>query len=129
MALAYLMRLSLRKGAHAAASSAAWQEIRVRSGLGVTIQLTESSFRRDESACSPATAFDGSAALPFVIPSEAEGPAVQRTFLGNVFRERRAVEGRIFLPLGLAFHIRHHQVQQDNAHNREHVIGDLLPGP
>jgi hypothetical protein len=26
------MRLSLRKGAHAALSSAAWQEIRVRSG-------------------------------------------------------------------------------------------------
>ena len=32
VALAHLMRLSLRKGAHAALSSAAWQEIRVRSG-------------------------------------------------------------------------------------------------
>jgi len=27
----------------------------------------------------------GSAAVPFVIPSEAEGSAVQRTRLGNVF--------------------------------------------
>jgi hypothetical protein len=32
VALAHFMRLSLRKGAHAAASGAAWQEIRVRSG-------------------------------------------------------------------------------------------------
>src|ERR1700733_15926745 len=32
VALPYFMRLSLRKGAHAASSSAAWQEIRVRSG-------------------------------------------------------------------------------------------------
>jgi hypothetical protein len=32
VALANFMRLSLRKGAHAASSSAAWQEIRVRSG-------------------------------------------------------------------------------------------------
>jgi hypothetical protein len=34
----------------------------------------------------PATAFHGSVALPFVIPSEAEGSAVPRTSLGNVFR-------------------------------------------
>jgi hypothetical protein len=33
VALASTMRLSLRKGAHAGLSSAAWQEIRVRSGL------------------------------------------------------------------------------------------------
>jgi hypothetical protein len=32
VALAKFMRLSLRKAAHAAMSSAAWQEIRVRSG-------------------------------------------------------------------------------------------------
>src|SRR5450631_2707412 len=32
VALANIMRLSLKKGAHAALSSAAWQEIRVRSG-------------------------------------------------------------------------------------------------
>ncbi len=32
VALMYLMRPSLRKGAYAALSSAAWQEIRVRSG-------------------------------------------------------------------------------------------------
>jgi hypothetical protein len=34
-----------------------------------------------------ATALYGSAALPFVIPSAAEGSAVPRTFLGNVFRQ------------------------------------------
>jgi hypothetical protein len=32
VALANFMRLSLQKGAHAALSCAAWQEIRVRSG-------------------------------------------------------------------------------------------------
>jgi hypothetical protein len=32
VALADIMRLSLKKGAHSALSSAAWQEIRVRSG-------------------------------------------------------------------------------------------------
>ena len=32
VALSNLMRLSLRRAAHAAVSSAAWQEIRVRSG-------------------------------------------------------------------------------------------------
>ena len=32
VALSHFMRPSLRKGAHAALSSAAWQEIRVRSG-------------------------------------------------------------------------------------------------
>ena len=34
---------------------------------------------------SPATDLHGSVALPFVIPSAAEGSAVQRTFHGNVF--------------------------------------------
>ena len=33
-----------------------------------------------------ATILNGSAALPFVIPSEAEGSAVQPTTRGNVFR-------------------------------------------
>jgi hypothetical protein len=33
-----------------------------------------------------ATVFDGNGALPFVIPSEAEGSAVPRTIPGNVFR-------------------------------------------
>jgi hypothetical protein len=32
-----------------------------------------------------ATALHGSVALPFVIPSAAEGSAVQRTYPGNVF--------------------------------------------
>jgi hypothetical protein len=35
---------------------------------------------------SPVTAAEVSATLPFVIPSEAEGSAVQRTSRGNVFR-------------------------------------------
>ena len=38
VALANFMRLSLRKAAHAAVSSAVWQEIRVRS-VGMTILL------------------------------------------------------------------------------------------
>jgi hypothetical protein len=33
----------------------------------------------------PATTFYGSVTRPFVIPSEAEGSAVQRTSLGNGF--------------------------------------------
>ena len=37
--------------------------------------------------------------------------------------------GLLSAQLSLAFHIRHHQVKQDNPHNREHVIGDLFPGP
>jgi hypothetical protein len=37
---------------------------------------------------SRATALHGSVALPFVIPSVAEGSAVQRTFPGNVFRPK-----------------------------------------
>ena len=38
----------------------------------------------------PSTALDGSVALPFVIPSAAEGSAVPRTFPGNVFRRSEA---------------------------------------
>ena len=44
-----------------------------------------------------ATAFHGSTALSFVIPSAAEGSAVPRTFLGNVFRRSEA-ESRPCLP-------------------------------
>ena len=40
-----------------------------------------------KNAFSPATALHGSAALSFVIPSEAEGSAVPRTIPGNVFRQ------------------------------------------
>jgi hypothetical protein len=36
----------------------------------------------------PATALHGSVALPFVIPSEAEGSAVLRTIPGNAFFDR-----------------------------------------
>jgi len=39
----------------------------------------------DEKRFYPATALHGSVALPFVIPSEAEGPAVPRTTPGYVF--------------------------------------------
>ncbi len=38
------------------------------------------------------TAFHGSIALPFVIPSAAEGSAVPRTFLGNVSIERSGLD-------------------------------------
>jgi hypothetical protein len=34
--------------------------------------------------------FYGTTTLPFVIPSEAEGSAVPRTFPGNVFRQNAA---------------------------------------
>jgi hypothetical protein len=40
----------------------------------------------DEKRLGPATTFYGTVALSFVIPSEAEGSAVPRTCLGNVFR-------------------------------------------
>jgi hypothetical protein len=46
VALANTMRLSLKKGAHVALSSAAWQEIRVRSGRDdkLVMELTVISF-------------------------------------------------------------------------------------
>ena len=40
----------------------------------------------DEKRLGPASTLYGTATLPFVIPTEAEGSAVQRTFRGNVFR-------------------------------------------
>ena len=82
------MRLSLKKGAHAALSSAAWQEIRVRSGrddkssctnkfvtsTGVAVSLWPT---QDEKRLGSATTLYATVALSFVIPSEAEGPAVR----------------------------------------------------
>ncbi len=41
----------------------------------------------DENGFCSATALHGNVALPFVIPTEVEGPAVQPTFTGNVFRQ------------------------------------------
>jgi hypothetical protein len=41
----------------------------------------------DEKRLGPATTFYGTVALSFVIPSEAEGSAVPRTFRGYVFRQ------------------------------------------
>jgi hypothetical protein len=41
----------------------------------------------DEKRLGPATTLYGTVALSFVIPSEAEGSAVPRTFPGNVFRQ------------------------------------------
>jgi hypothetical protein len=41
----------------------------------------------DEKRLGPTTIFYGTVALSFVIPSEAEGSAVLRTFRGNVFRQ------------------------------------------
>ena len=40
----------------------------------------------EEKRLGSATTFYGTVALSFVIPSEAEGSAVPRTCLGNVFR-------------------------------------------
>jgi hypothetical protein len=46
-------------------------------------------------SCS-ATALPGSTALPFVIPTEEEGPAVQRSLPGNVFdRAATHAEGKM----------------------------------
>jgi hypothetical protein len=42
-----------------------------------------------KSGCCSATDLHGSVALPFVIPSEAEGSAVRRILLGNVFDRAR----------------------------------------
>jgi hypothetical protein len=55
---------------------------------GLWLKLMKNSF------C-PATALHGSVALPFVIPSEAEGSAVLRTIPGNVFRQRNHGAGWI----------------------------------
>jgi hypothetical protein len=49
-----------------------------------------------KSAFCPVTALHGSAALPFVIPSEAEGSAVPRTIPGNVFRQSEAKWSLLF---------------------------------
>jgi hypothetical protein len=46
--------------------------------------------RGDEKRRGPAATLYGTVALSFVIPSEAEGSAVPRTFRGNVFRLRVA---------------------------------------
>jgi len=57
-----------------------------------------------------ATALYGRATLPFVIPSEAEGPAVQRTFRGNVFRPERT---RISCHAAPDAPAQRHQVRQE----------------
>jgi hypothetical protein len=113
-----------QEGAHTAMSGATWQEIRVRSGrddkfvLKLTILrdsfvlATNLSSRPElswacgspkvmKSAFYPATAFHGSVALPFVIPSEAEGSAVPRTTPGNVFRQSEAQWRDLRFPLRL----------------------------
>jgi hypothetical protein len=51
----------------------------------------------DENAFIPATALQVCIALPFVIPSEAEGSAVPRSIPGNVFHERSEVDLRFRL--------------------------------
>jgi hypothetical protein len=67
VALVHFMRPSLRKGAHAALASAAWQEIRVRSG------------RDDNSSWKLYLAFPNK----LVIPSVAEGSAVRPSDFPN----------------------------------------------
>jgi hypothetical protein len=44
----------------------------------------------DEKRLGPATTFYATVALSFVVPSEAEGSAVPRTFRENVFRQSAA---------------------------------------
>jgi hypothetical protein len=51
----------------------------------------------DEKCSGPAATLYGTVALSFVIPSEAEGSAVLRTFRGNGFLESVAVSIRDFL--------------------------------
>jgi hypothetical protein len=46
---------------------------------------------RNEKRLGSATPFYKTDALSFVIPTGAEGPAVPRTSLGNVFRQRVAI--------------------------------------
>ena len=67
VALVHFMRLSLTERAYAALSSAAWQEIRVRSG------------RDDNSSWKLYLAFPNK----IVIPSEAEGSAVRPSDFPN----------------------------------------------
>jgi hypothetical protein len=109
LALIHLMRPSLRKGAHAALSNAAWQEIRVRFGrddkfvvdtgrnfcnkfvisIGEVMGLDPT--QGDEKP-GPVTTLYGSAPLPFVIPTEAQRSgeiSVLMLPLGNVLRQSR----------------------------------------
>jgi hypothetical protein len=53
--------------------------------------------RSGGTCCSPSAAskLNGSAFLPFVIPTEVEGSAVQRTSRGNVFRQGVADSGNL----------------------------------
>ena len=102
--MANIMRLSLKKGAHAAVSSAAWQEIRVRSGrddksvepftpsrpLG-----TQSIFLPQICQVQQPLSMEAPPS-PFVISTEAQRSgeiSVLTPLPGNVFRlERSAVE-------------------------------------
>jgi hypothetical protein len=135
VALTNIMRLSLKKGAHAAPSSAAWQEIRVRSGrddnsvvadipyfswkhgipfsnrivisTGVVMGLRPT--QGDEKRLGPTTIFYGTVALSFVIPSEAEGSAVLRTFRGKCFSTERSGVERSAVSLGGPTHTQKRQ--------------------
>jgi hypothetical protein len=90
VALLQFMRPSLRKGAYAALSSAAWQEIRVRSGRddkGVRQLITNKWV----------TKLSDETSLDFVIPSEAEGSPVFSPFC-FVFRDRQVGFSAIDVP-------------------------------
>jgi hypothetical protein len=60
--------------------------------VGMTIHLAGNSFRRDESACSPATALHGSAALPFVIPTRISCHAAPDRAACAPFRKERRMK-------------------------------------
>jgi hypothetical protein len=65
----------------------------------------------DEKRLDPATTLYGTVALSFVIPSEAEGSAVPRTFRGNVFRPQRSVTEKSAASLRLPINPTTHQFE------------------
>ena len=83
------MRLSLLKVAHAVMPSAAWQEIRVRSGRDNNSVANHEPrpTQGDEKRLQSGNRSSWKRRPPFVIPSAAEGSAVLRTIPGNVFRQ------------------------------------------
>jgi hypothetical protein len=58
----------------------------------------------NEKRLGPATTLYGTAALSFVIPTGAEGPAVPRTFRGKVFRPSAAQWRDLRFPFRLCRH-------------------------
>ena len=96
VALADSMRLSLRKGAHVGASSAAWQEIRLRSG------------RDDKFVWAPELQYPKMTCHPDRSVSGVEGPAVLSTTSKRL--------GFGFLGFDGDFYVRRHFAMQLDRH-------------